>query len=208
MVDSPAMLSCKLQMMNGELVTLEAQAAWKIKNLRNHIQKQLSIPTYEQVLTKKGQVLHNDLVLVDLCSETSQDCLELSVARSLKPEGISECQAEFMWDCFLVSSHDGGLTVDATHASKIARHAVLNQVASAIKRQDDIPASFDFAELLWYFSALQESLAQSAPRLVVEHHDIFDTGRTNCPRMGALNFGAEDDSDSSEESDEEDSDED
>eukprot|EP00928_Gymnodinium_smaydae_P097913 TRINITY_DN8985_c0_g3_i1.p1 TRINITY_DN8985_c0_g3~~TRINITY_DN8985_c0_g3_i1.p1 ORF type:complete len:235 (+),score=43.06 TRINITY_DN8985_c0_g3_i1:35-706(+) len=176
-VQSPVTVQCKLQRICGQPLLVEAPSSWTILKLREHIASTLGIPEYEQVFAQEGVLLHNNMVLRALPWSGPGACLELSFGRSFKPACLSEEEADYMWQAFLLHSRDHGLAVDGAHASKIARFAGLFEVARMIKRQAEVPASFTFAEVLHYVAELQETLPPR-PAPMPEDDWLFDIGRS------------------------------
>eukprot|EP00928_Gymnodinium_smaydae_P079634 TRINITY_DN6350_c0_g3_i1.p1 TRINITY_DN6350_c0_g3~~TRINITY_DN6350_c0_g3_i1.p1 ORF type:complete len:229 (+),score=30.03 TRINITY_DN6350_c0_g3_i1:30-716(+) len=158
MVPVPATLMCKVQMLGGQYTFVEIQASWTTSSLREHLQRKLKIPVYEQEYIYAGVRLHDTCVLSDLPCETEPTFLELCLCRTLKPACISEYQAKCLWRSFLQRSDDNGLTVEGRYAGQMAFSAGLYRVDRLIKSKTDLPASFTFPELLMYVSSLEESL--------------------------------------------------
>eukprot|EP00928_Gymnodinium_smaydae_P012199 TRINITY_DN14437_c0_g4_i1.p1 TRINITY_DN14437_c0_g4~~TRINITY_DN14437_c0_g4_i1.p1 ORF type:complete len:196 (-),score=38.65 TRINITY_DN14437_c0_g4_i1:308-895(-) len=173
-----ATLMCKLQMLCGRHLLVEAQSSWSVLNLREHVESDFGIPEYEQVFAHEGVALHNSKVLRSLPSVDSGACVELSFCRLFKPENISRLEAKNMWQGFLIHSCDDGLTVEGVNASKVARFAGLFEVARMIKRQADVPVNFTFPEVLNCVSALQETLPPKPMRHHEGHDWLLDIGRS------------------------------
>eukprot|EP00928_Gymnodinium_smaydae_P017994 TRINITY_DN16860_c0_g1_i1.p1 TRINITY_DN16860_c0_g1~~TRINITY_DN16860_c0_g1_i1.p1 ORF type:complete len:247 (+),score=28.08 TRINITY_DN16860_c0_g1_i1:47-742(+) len=114
---------CDVNMSNGYSVTLEFELHWTVSVVKERLEDESGIPSYEQMLVCGNSTLLNNDVLCDVCrnQDGPGDRISMLLVRLDVPRELTDAEARRVWEAFRIYSTDCGETVRCACVSNVLR---------------------------------------------------------------------------------------
>eukprot|EP00928_Gymnodinium_smaydae_P065573 TRINITY_DN4868_c0_g1_i1.p1 TRINITY_DN4868_c0_g1~~TRINITY_DN4868_c0_g1_i1.p1 ORF type:complete len:255 (-),score=31.21 TRINITY_DN4868_c0_g1_i1:107-871(-) len=177
-------IDCELRILDGSTCTFTVQLDWTVATLKEHIEDEVHVPCYSQMLSDASRRLRNKEKLRDvyLAQGCVGACLPLFLCFLEPPSRLRPEEVQRAWEAFRVYSTDYGDTIPRSNLSQVMRYLQIQVDDSHVKGTIVDLEDISFEDVLSVMATLKDASIKNEPKEFVEDDCYFFEIEDVCKR--------------------------